>query len=72
MIDTPRWPLSSDADDKPEFVERRKTPPSIYRNFFDDDSWEFPPLIYPRPLVDKALLDRDDVEISDDDRRTCI
>lgn len=61
MTDTPQWPMISDASE-PEFVERRKTPPSIYRDFFDDDPWEFPPLVYPRPLVDKALLDRDDKE----------
>lgn len=46
MTDTPQWPI----------VERRKTPPP------DDDTYEFPPLIYPRPLVDKALLDRTDDE----------
>lgn len=62
MTDTPQWPAISNAsDDAPKFVERRKTP-SIYRDFFDDDPWEFPPLVYPRPLVDKALLDRDDEE----------
>lgn len=68
MTNAPRWPLTRSATTTE--VSANEAQWQLARFVFDDDdplrTYEFAPLVYPRPLVDKALLGRDDEEVSDD------
>ena len=58
MTDTPQWPLNA----QPEVAES-EAQRQLNRFVFDEDPLavpELPRLVFPAPLVDPALLDRDD------------
>ena len=58
MVDDSSWPASRVRDDVPSVYPHERR----YVWLPDDvlDLPELPPLVYPLPLVDKALLDVDD------------
>ena len=58
MTDTPQWPLTTQPEVAVSEAQRQ-----LNRFIFDEDPLdvpELPPLVFPRPMVDPALLDRDD------------
>lgn len=57
MTDTPQWPLTTRQPEVAVSEAQRQLTRFI---FSDVDVPELPPLVFPRPLVDPALIDRDD------------